>query len=184
MDLFLILGPMKSGKSLEMIGQFTSLKYTNIPFGLYQPKRDTRNGNIWSRTGIELNSQKIDSLKEMLVKNEQIVGIDEIHMFQESDVSVIHELLNRGTKVFLSGLDMDYRGEMFNIIKKILEISPKEVKYKKAVCELCKDPNAAYTVISKDDKIILDGIPSVVPEDGTYKYIPVCRKCFYNIKNN
>jgi thymidine kinase len=184
MELFLILGPMKSGKSLEMIGHFTPLKYTNITFGLYQPKRDVRNKSVWSRVGVEINSYKIDSLKEILNNNEQIVGIDEIHMFEEDDVYVIRELLNRGTKVFVSGLDMDYKGEMFGIIRKILEIGPREVKYKKSVCELCKDSNAVYTSIFKDGKMILEGIPSVVPEDGTYKYVPVCRKCFQKIKNN
>ena len=175
---------MKSGKSLEMISHFTPLKYTNISFGLYQPKRNVRNENIWSRTGIEIDSRKIDSLRDILNSNEQVVGIDEVHMFKEDDVMAISELLDRGTKVYLSGLDMDYKGEMFGIIKKILEMSPREVKYKKSVCELCKDHDAVYTVISKDDKIILDGLPSVIPEDGTYKYIPVCRKCFQKIKNN
>jgi len=184
MDLFLILGPMKSGKSLTMIEQFTPLKYTNISFGLYQPKKDVRNNSVWSRVGVELDGKKIDSLKDILNFENQIVGIDEIHMFKEEDVDSVRELLNRGIKVVASGLDMDYKGEMFGTIKRLLEIGPKEVKYKQSVCELCKDHNAVYTVISKDDKIILEGLPSVVPEDGTYKYIPVCRKCFEKIKNN
>jgi len=36
MELILILGPMKSGKSFDLISYFMPLKYTNINFSLYQ----------------------------------------------------------------------------------------------------------------------------------------------------
>lgn len=184
MSLILIVGPMKSGKSLEMISHFNHLQYTNIPFQIYQPKRDVRDAIVCSRTGISINCKKISSLKEILNEEFKVVGIDEVHMFDEKDVDAIKELLNRGVKVFASGLDMDYKGEMFGIIKRLMELGPEEVKFKKAVCEICKEPNAVYTPIFKDGKIIMEGIPSVVPEDGTYAYVPVCRKCFHNIKSN
>ncbi|MFA5431786.1 MAG: hypothetical protein WC319_02760 [Candidatus Paceibacterota bacterium] len=129
-------------------------------------------------------AKKISSLNEILKERFDIVGIDEIHMFEEKDIGTIEELLNRGVEVFVSGLDMDYRGEMFGIIKKLMELGPKEVRYKKAVCEICKEPKAVYTPIFKDGKIIIEGVPSVAPEDGTYTYMPVCRKCFHKIRIN
>jgi thymidine kinase len=184
MDLTLIIGPMKSGKSLEMISYLSHLQYTNIPFQVYQPIRDVRNETVCSRTGISINCQKIASLNDIPSDDLKVVGIDEIHMFDENDVESIKGLLNKGVKVYVSGLDMDYKGEMFGIIKKLMELGPKEVKFKKAVCEICKEPTAVYTPIFKDGKIIMDGLPSVVPEDGTYSYVPVCRKCFHNIRNN
>jgi len=183
MNLTLIIGPMKSGKSLEMISHFNHLQYTNIPFQVYQPIKDVRTENIWSRTGLSINSRKIASLND-ISQECRVVGIDEVHMFDEKDVGAIRELLNRDVKVFVSGLDMDYKGEMFGIIKKLMELGPGEVKFKKAVCEICKEPNAVYTSIFKNGKIVTDGIPSVVPDDGTYKYVSVCRKCFHNIKSN
>ena len=175
---------MKSGKSLEMISHFNHLQYTNIPFQVYQPVRDVRDENVCSRAGLFINCKKISSLNDILNEEFKIVGIDEIHMFDEEDVDAIKELLNRGVKVYASGLDMDYKGEMFGIIKKLMELGPEEVKLKKAVCEICKEPNAIYTPIFKDGKIIMEGLPSVIPEDGKYTYIPVCRKCFHNIKSN
>jgi thymidine kinase len=184
MALTLIIGPMKSGKSLEMISHFNHLQYTNIPFQVYQPIKDVRNENVWSRTGLSIDCQKISSLYDILKEEFKIVGIDEVHMFDEEDVGAIKELLNRGVKVFVSGLDMDYKGEMFGIIKKLMELGPGEVKFKKAVCEICKEPNAVYTPVFKDGKIIMAGLPSVLPEDGTYTYVPVCRKCFHDIRNN
>jgi len=184
MNLTLIIGPMKSGKSLEMISLFNHLQYTNIPFQVYQPIKDVRNESMWSRTGLSISCKKISSLNDILNEEARVVGIDEVHMFDEKDVGAIKELLNRDVKVFVSGLDMDYKGEMFGIVKKLMELGPKEVKFKRSVCEICKEPNAVYTSIFKDGKIIIDGVPSVVPEDGTYTYVPVCRKCFHNIRSN
>jgi len=178
MGLTLILGPMKSGKSLELISYFAPLRYTNISFGLFQSARNVRDKNVWTRDGLQLEAKKIESLSEILDDNYQIVGIDEIHMFPADEAWVLDKILKRGCRLIVSGLDTDYRGKMFDIIKKVLELGPSEVRYRKAVCEICKNPNAVYTQLLKDDSPILEGLPSVLPEDGTYGYKVVCRSCF------
>ena len=178
MELTLILGPMKSGKSFEMISNFMPLAYTDINFGIYQPKKNVREENLWSRNGISMQAQKIDTLFEILNEQEEIVGIDEIHMFAEKDAEVVKSLMDRGTKIFISGLDMDYQGKIFPIIKKLFELGPQKVNYKRAVCEICKKPNAVYTQVYQSGIPITKGIPSVLPEDGNYEYKPVCRQCF------
>lgn len=178
MELILILGPMKSGKSFEMVSYFAPLQYTKIPFGLYQSSKNIRNENIWSRNGVSLKAEKINDLSEIFKKNLKIVGIDEIHMFDEENAKIIEELLKKETKFIISGLDTDYQGEMFPIIRRLLSLGPREVKYKKAVCEVCKNPDAVYTQIYKNSEIILDGLDSIIPEDGTYIYKPLCRNCF------
>lgn len=178
MELILILGPMKSGKSFELISCFMPLQYTNIPFGLYQSSKNVRNENIWSRNGVTIEAKKVDDLSETLKKNLKVVGIDEIHMFGEKNIEVIEELLKKGIKVIASGLDTDYRGEIFPAIKRLLELGPKEIRYKRAVCEICKKPDAVYTQIYNDSEPVLEGLPSVVPDDATYNYKPVCRNCF------
>lgn len=177
-DLILILGPMKSGKSFEVINHFAPLKYTDITYGLYHSARNVRDGGVWSRNGVELEAKKVHSLKEILQDDVQVVGIDEVHMFEEKDAYAIEELLKRGTKVIISGLDTSHNGRMFPIIMRILELGPTEVIYKKAVCEICKDPNAVYTQILKNLKPVLEGLQVVVPDDGTHQYKSVCRTCF------
>jgi thymidine kinase len=179
MELTLILGPMKSGKSFEMISHFMPLSYTDITFGIYQPKKNIRDENMWSKSGLSLKARKIDTLYEILEKNEAIVGIDEIHMFEEKDAEAIGILLKNNVKVFVSGLDMDYRGKMFPIVQRLLELGPQRVNYKRAVCEICKKPRAVYTQIYQNDLSIMDSLPSVIPEDGTYVYRPVCHNCFH-----
>jgi len=71
---------------------------------------------------------------------------------------------------------------MFPVVKKLFELGPKEVKYKRAVCEICKKPEAIYTQIYKNNKPVLNGLPSVFSDNGKYTYAPVCRNCFVNNK--
>lgn len=181
MDLTLILGPMKSGKSFDLISHFAPLKYTDIPFVLYQSARNVRDEHISSRNGVVISAEKVSSLAEALDKNFAVVGIDELHMFDPKDVSVIAELLNRGVKVVGAGLDIDYQGKMFDIVRALLELGPKEVKYKRAVCEICRQPNAVYSQVFNNGVPLTGGMPSVIPDDGTFTYQPVCRNCFVSI---
>ena len=182
MELILILGPMKSGKSFVLISYFMPLTYTNINFSLYQPIKNKREDDVWSRNGVSIKAEKINSLKEILNNKDKIIGIDEIHMFPPEDVMVISELLEKKKKIIVSGLDMDYKGNMFPVVKKLFELGPKEVKYKRAVCEICKKPEAIYTQIYKNNKPVLNGLPSVFSDNGKYTYAPVCRNCFVNNK--
>lgn len=184
MDLILILGPMKSGKSFDLISEFSALQYTNISFGLYQSSLNVRDEAIWSRNGNTLKAKKIKTLFEIVESDNEIVGIDEIHMFSPDDAMAVRTLLLKKRKVIVSGIDTDYKGEMFKIIKNLLELGPKEVRYKRAACEICRKPNAIYTQIFKNGKPILEGVPLVVPDDGTYTYMPVCRECFSSLYYN
>lgn len=178
MELTLILGPMKSGKSFELINYFAPLRYTNTPFGLFQSARNVRDEHIQSRNGVNISAEKIKSLHEILQKDYTIVGIDEVHMFPDTDIDAVVGLLKRGTKVIISGLDTDYRGKLFNTVARLLELGPNEVRYKRAACENCKKFDATYTQVYKDAAPLTDGMPSVIPDDGTFNYKPMCRDCF------
>jgi len=169
---------MKSGKSYELISFFAPLNYTKLKFGLYQSQRNVRDSFVASRNGVQLEAKKINSLFEILDDDVEVVGIDEVHMFKAEDILAIEELLKKGTQVIISGLDTDYQGKLFDTIARLMELGPREIKYRRAVCEICQSPTAIYTQIFKDDQPITSGLPSVVPEDGTYRYAAVCRHCF------
>ena len=169
---------MKSGKSFDLISYFSPLKYTDISHVLYQSARNVRDEHICSRNGIVLEAKKVSSLAEALEQNFSVIGIDELHMFNPTEVEVVEELLNRGIKIIAAGLDLDYRGKMFDIVKGLLELGPKEVRYKRAVCELCRKPNAVCSQVFAKGAPLTQGMPSVIPDDGTFTYQPVCRNCF------
>lgn len=178
MELTLILGPMKSGKSFELINYFISLEKKNVFFGLYQSSRNVRDEKIWSRNGIEINAKKIDNLSEIKKEDVEVVGIDEIHMFPVEDARIIKDLLEKGIKIIIAGLDTDYQGKMFLIVRELLDLKPGRVEYKKAICEICRKEEAIYTQIFRDKELVLDGLSPVVPDDGTYIYKSVCKNCF------
>jgi thymidine kinase len=169
---------MKSGKSYDLISFFAPLKYTAIPYALYQSARHLRDEQIQSRNGSLLAAQRIFSLTEALGNGCKIIGIDEIHMFPAHETLVIDKLLRTGVKVIVSGLDLDYQGKMFDVMRNLLELGPREVRYKRAVCESCKSPDAMYTQVLRDSQPLLEGMPSVIPDDGTYSYKATCRYCF------
>lgn len=177
MSLRLILGPMKSGKSFDLIAHFAPLQHTDIPHILYQSSRHKREEQIVSRSGLSLAAQKVATIPED-ASQFQVIGIDEIHMFPVSDVPRIQELELQGKEIIVSGLDMDYRGNLFPVIRALLELAPDQVIHKRAVCELCKKMDGAYTQVFKDGTPLLGGIPAVLSEDQRFDYKPVCRHCF------
>lgn len=184
MHLTLILGPMKSGKSFDLISRFSHLKYAKIPFGLFQSSRNVRDAQIFSRNGnLQLEAKKVASLSEINEDKFKVIGIDEVHMFAKQDVLAVERFLKRGVEVVASGLDLDYQGRLFGIVKKLLELGPKEVKYRQAVCEQCQSLDAVYSQILKGGQAVLEGLPAIMPDDGSYDYQPRCRRCFQkNIK--
>lgn len=178
MSLTLILGPMKSGKSYELISHFAPLKYTDIPYAVYQCHKNVRDEQVQSRNGSLLEAKKIRSLRELTSETVDIIGIDEFHMFGRADAEVIADLLRAGKQVVISSLDTDYRGWLFENVAYLFSLGPKEVKFRRAVCEVCKKPDAVYTQIFQGKEPVLAGMPASVPDDGTFSYVPMCRLCF------
>lgn len=176
MDLILILGPMKSGKSLTLIKFFNSLD-KNVKFGVFQPVANVRDDNVRSRNGLKIESTKINTFAEIINDDLEIIGVDEIHMFPREEIKYIKKILKQKKKIIISGLDRDYQGKIFPIIKELINLSPKKIYLRKARCEICGQP-AEFNQILKNNQPILKGLPASVPDDGTYEYKTVCRKCF------
>jgi thymidine kinase len=185
-ELILILGPMASAKSLMMYSHFAPLAHTDIIHGLFIPKRDTRDTEeIQSRSGVSIKCIKTESLDIALSNEFAIIGVDEIHMFDPEQATIIKRILLKGTDVIASGLDMDYRGVMYEIVRRLLELGPKSVDLRKAVCYVCKKPEASFTqILDETGTPITGGLPSIISDDGThpYGYRSVCLKHF--VKNN
>jgi thymidine kinase len=169
---------MKSGKSYELISHFAPLRYTDIPHTVYQPLRNVRDSHVQSRNGSLLEAKKIARLSEITGDPAQVIGIDEFHMFGDQDVEVIDALLQQGKTVIISSLDTDYRGWLFANVTKLFGMGPKEVRYRRAVCEKCRQPDAVFTQMFRGDEPLLAGLPASIPDDGTFRYVPMCRQCF------
>lgn len=180
-------GPMKSGKSRELIHRLEHLKYTrNINFELFKPCLDNR----FSETKIvtRKNNEGLDSvvvknpyeiiehidLLESNGNNISIVGIDETQFFNKEIVYVIKKLLLKDKNILVAGLDLDFRGETFGPMGDILAIA-NEVTKLYAVCEFEGCDNLA----SRTQRLI-DGEPahynSPIIMVGDEQYQPRCIK--------
>ncbi len=99
-------------------------------------------------------------------------------MFNEDDVATIEKWIIEGKTVFVSGLDLDYRAKMPTIIQRLFELKPDNTIQKIAVCDVCKQYRAQFTQILHDGEPVLSGLPTIIPEDGTYEYQARCRDCY------
>lgn len=173
----LILGPMKSGKSLELIAQMHPYEFTEQKVLYVQPAANVRDNGIQSRIGVNTEAIVVKSLDE-ISEPFDVIGLDEVHMFNKKDVNVIEKWLHEDKLVFASGLDLDYRGKMPVIIKRLLELKPEKLIHKISVCDSCKQYSGQFTQILLNGDPVLEGLPTVVPEDGTFLYEARCRSCF------
>jgi thymidine kinase len=177
MALTLIIGPMKSGKSLELIARVTPHKYAQKNILYVHPARNVRDIGITSRIGIEVKSIKVSSFTE-ITEQFDVIGIDEVHMFSAADIAHIETWLKEGKEVIISGLDVSYNGTLMPSITKLYELKPDTIINKISVCDICHTYNGKFTQILANGEVITSGLSHVVPEDGTYQYQTRCRECF------
>jgi thymidine kinase len=99
----------------------------------------------------------------------EVVGIDEAQFFGNELVAVCRELAEKGKRVVISGLDMDYQGNPFGPIPQLMAIAEYVTKVH-AICIRCGNlANHSHRTVS-DDKLVVLG--------ETEAYEPLCRKCF------
>lgn len=178
----LILGCMWSGKTTELLRRIDRYLIAGKKAILLKPQKDVRysetkvvthsnsNNVQLSYTAQSVNSLFNDISMEDLVKNYDIIGIDEGNFFEEEIVSFCDILAFSGKKVIISALDGDYQRRKFGFI---LDLIPKSEHIQKlsAICFGCKK-KAYFT-----DRTSNETEQTVI--GGKDKYQSVCRTCFY-----
>lgn len=177
MAFVLITGPMKSGKSLELIARVAPFGFAGKKIVFVQPQKNVRESDITSRLGARVEALVLSSLRDA-PKDFDVIGIDEVHMFEAKDAEHVAVWVKEGRDVFVTGLDLDYRGELMPTVRRIIELRPDSVIIKNAVCEVCRAYDARFTQILEKGAPVTTGLPPVVPEDGTFEYQARCRACF------
>ena len=177
----IIVGPMFSGKSEELIRRVKRAIIAKQKVFVFKPKIDDRYSktNVVSHNGETVEGNAVENSAEILKileneKNVNLVAIDEVQFFDEGIIDVAEKLVDRGIRVAMSGLDQDFRGEPFDITAKLLAKS-EFIRKLQAVCMKCGKP------ATKSQKIV-DGKPASfdseiiqIGEKETYE--PRCRSC-------
>ena len=112
-----ICGSMFSGKTEELIRRLNRAKFAKQKIKVFKPSIDKRYDKeyIISHNQKHLSSSIISEASEILSLSEgyNVVGIDEAQFFDLGIVKVCNDLANKGFRVILAGLDMDYQGNPF-----------------------------------------------------------------------
>ncbi|SHH51115.1 thymidine kinase [Clostridium grantii] len=174
-----VVGPMYSGKSEELIRRTKRAKIARQKVQVFKPEIDNRfsKNDVVSHSGDKTCAIAVKSSKELFEsvhKDTDVIGVDEVQFFDEGIVEVIIKLADSNKRVICAGLDMDFKGEPFGPISKILAVAEFVDKIG-AICMVCGNP-ATRT------QRLINGRPArysdpIVLIGATESYEARCRKC-------
>lgn len=171
-----ICGSMFSGKTEELIRRLRRAKFARQKVEIFKPAIDVRYSeeDVVSHDQNHIPSTPLDSSASILLLSSDIdvVGIDEAQFFDMGLVDVCNELANRGVRVIIAGLDMDYKGIPFGPMPALCAIADDVTKVH-AICVKCG--NLAYVshrLVDNDRRVLLG---------ETQEYEPLCRECYQKV---
>lgn len=168
-----VCGSMFSGKTEELIRRLKRAQFANQRLLLIKPRIDNRyhTQKVVSHQGTSFEAVCVDAPDEIigLWKNEKVVAIDEAQFFDNSIVQVCSNLAKEGARVIVAGLDMDFTGEPFGPMPRLLAIAEYVTKVH-AICVSCGDLAQFSHRTAEDKAQVLVG--------AIEHYQPLCRTCF------
>ena len=112
-----IAGSMFSGKTEELIRRLKRAQIARQKVEIFKPRVDTRYAEdaVVSHDQNAIPSQAVESSSNLLILAQgfDVIGIDEAQFFDDGLVEVCNALANRGMRVIVAGLDMDFKGRPF-----------------------------------------------------------------------
>jgi thymidine kinase len=168
-----ICGSMFSGKTEELIRRLRRAQIARLNVEIFKPRTDTRYDEtaVVSHNQNSIPSTPVDSSSAILLlgSHVQVVGIDEAQFFDDELPNVCNTLANKGVRVIIAGLDMDFQGRPFGPMPALMATAESVTKVH-AVCVKCGNPALySYRLVHNDAKILLGEMES---------YEPRCRHCF------
>lgn len=169
-----ICGSMFSGKTEELIRRLKRAQFAKQRVEIFKPAVDTRydEEEVVSHNDSRIRSTPVpvSSNISLLANDVDVVGIDEAQFFDDEIVSVCNDLANRGIRVIVAGLDMDFKGKPFGPMPALMATAEYVTKVH-AVCT--RTGNLAHYSFRKaqNDDLVLLG--------ETQEYEPLSRAAYY-----
>ena len=114
-----IAGSMFSGKTEELIRRLKRAKIARLKVEIFKPAIDTRYSlaEVVSHDENSILSTPVESSGNimLLTGDVDVIGIDEAQFFDNGLIDVSINLANMGIRVIIAGLDMDFKGNPFEI---------------------------------------------------------------------
>lgn len=174
-----ISGCMFAGKTEELIRRIKVLEFAKKKIKVFKPRIDNRYSDTYvvSHAGSKVEGIVIDKAIEILDhvdSSVDVVAIDEVQFLDEDICEVCDILAKEGKRVMVAGLDMDFRGEPFGMMPKLITEAEFVTKLT-AVCNKCGAPATRTQRLvngksaSYDDPLVLIG--------ASEAYEARCRHC-------
>lgn len=139
--LEVITGPMFCGKTDELLRRLRRASIARQNIQVFKPGFDIRYGSekVTSHAGNEYEAYPVENITEipaLLLDDVTVVAIDEAQFFREGIIPVVQDLVDRGIRVIVAGLDMDFRGVPFGQMPQLLALA-EIVDKLHAICMVC-----------------------------------------------
>ena len=168
-----ICGSMFSGKTEELIRRIKKVELADEKYIIFRPKIDSRNpeNKIISHAKNEISASIVSSTKEILdlSVNYPVIGIDEAQFFDQSIVDVCNLLANKGHRLIIAGLDMDFEGNPFGPMPNLMACAEDVMKVHAVCMETGNPAGYSYRKDNSDDLVLIG-------EKKEYK--PLSREAF------
>ena len=168
-----VCGSMFSGKTEELIRRLRRAKFAKQRVEIFKPAIDVRYSeeDVVSHDQNHIRSTPIDSSASILLlaSDIDVVGIDEAQVLDNGLPDVCNELANRGVRVIIAGLDMDFRGVPFGPMPALCAIADDVTKVH-AICVKCGSlAYVSHRTVADNRRVLLG---------ETQEYEPLCRECY------
>ncbi len=172
-----ICGSMFSGKTDELIRRMKRAQFAHQKVEIFKPAMDTRYGDddVVTHEGVAIPSTPVENSASILLlgSNSDVIGIDEAQFFDDNLVNVCNQLADRGIRVIVAGLDLDYTGKPFGPMPNLCAIADEVLKVH-AICVKCGcQAYISHRIVDGDKQVQLGAVK---------EYEPLCRLCYLKLK--
>ncbi|ASJ05840.1 thymidine kinase [Thermococcus pacificus] len=181
--LEVITGPMFAGKTTELIKRIERQMFAKRKAAFFKPAMDSRyskdevvahNGLRYEAFVIPTDEKGVERIVEITKRDGyEVIGVDEVQFFHISVVEALNRLADEGVYVIASGLNLDFKGDPFPVMRELL-VRADNIVYLTAVCTVCGRP-------ATRSQRLIDGKPAprnspVILVGGRESYEARCRE--------
>ena len=184
MTLEVIIGPMFSGKTSELIRLVEREVYAKKKGGIFKIAFDKRYSarQVVTHNGLRYDAYTVANSEEGLRKIDELVrsngldviGVDEVNFFPEALVGLLDRLAD-DKRIIACGLNLNFRAEPFRTTMELAARADR-VRYLSAVCVVCGQEATRTQRLIGGEPAPRDS-PTIVV-GGKEMYEPRCRTCY------
>ncbi len=169
-----ICGSMFSGKTEELIRRLKRAQFAKQRVEIFKPAVDTRydEEEVVSHNDNRIRSTPVPASANirLLANDVDVVGIDEAQFFDEEIVAVCNDLANRGIRVIVAGLDMDFKGNPFGPMPALMATAEYVTKVHAVCTHTGNLAHYSFRKAQNDDLVLLGEVE---------EYEPLSRAAYY-----